>query len=288
MARLAQIWPALALAAASGAAAQPIDVEYTVPTLDRWNYPFNASPGTRIAASVFGVPNDATFDDRDAQFLIGFDTGDQVPPEKGAASYTVTEATLTLTTITGGVFAYDPSTDPFQTYLLEDHPDFQSDADAGRPVELFGVGFRNGFTIETWMENSPFQQAPFGNWQGTRNAFATDYQMEEPRDVSRHVELEFEPSPFAVGVNEALTPGATVAANTTFTFTLDLANPDVVAYLQEALDIGKLRLMATSIHPAPVMGQGAQTGLAMMAAESSIRPWPDPSASHSVRRSRHR
>lgn len=246
-------------APASLAAAQPIVVEFDAPTLDRWNYPFNATPGVRTAASVFGVVGDPDFDDRDAQFLVGFDTGAVVPTNQGAANYHVAEAALTLTTITGGVFVYDPTLDTYETYLPEDDGNHIPDADAGRPIELFGVGFRNGFTLETWMEDSPFQQAPFGHWQGTRNAFPTDYLMEEARDVSRHVEFGFTPTPFAVGRNEALTPGAPVPGMTDFTFELDLSNPDVVAYLRQALNAGKLRLMATSIHPAPVMGKGAQS-----------------------------
>ena len=61
-----------------------------------------------------------------------------------------------------------------------------------------------------------------------------------------------------VEMDRFLAPGATVPGMTDFTFTLDLSSPDVVAYLQQSLNAGKLRFMATSIHPAPVMGKGAQ------------------------------
>ena len=251
---------ALSLTAeAAPTAAQPFVVQLDAPTLDRWNYPFNASPGFRTSASTFGAPNDPLFDDRDAQFLLGFDTGGVVPTGAGAPNYIVTEAVVTVTNSSGGVFAYDPTVDDYTTLLEETDPNFTPDADAGRPLELFGVGFRNGFTIDTFLEDSPFQQAPFGNWQGTRNAFPTDFLLGDPRDISRHVEFGFTPTPFAIGLNEVLSPGSTVQANATFTFTLDLGNPDVAAYLGEALNAGKLRLMLTSLHPAPEMGAGAQT-----------------------------
>ncbi len=243
----------------AAATAQPVSIQFDAPTMDRWNYPFNATPGVQTSASTFGVPNDPMFDDRDAQLLVGFDTDGLVPTGAGAANYVVTSAVITLTSMTDGVFEYDPTVDSFETYLDELNPNFIADADAGRPLELFGASFRNGFTYETFEEGSSFQQAPFGNWQGTRNAFATDFLLGESRDVSRNVEMGFTPQPFAIGTNDNLTPGATVPANTTFMFALDLGNPDVVAYLQESLNSGALRFMLATIHPAPVMGKGAQT-----------------------------
>ena len=241
------------------ASAQPIVVHFDVPTMDRWNYPFNASPGFRTSASTFGAPGDPLFDDLDAEFLVGFDTDSVVTPGQGAGSYVVSSASITFTTIAGDVFEYDPTSDPFESFLDPADPLFVPDADAGRPIELFGVGFRNGFDIDTYLEDSAFQQAPDGLWQGTRNAFPTDFMMGDSRDVSRFVEMRFAPASFAVATNDQLTPGDLVPENTTFTMTLDLTNPDAIAYLQQALDAGKLRLMVTSIHPAPTMGQGAQT-----------------------------
>ena len=240
--------------------AQPILVQRTLPDLDRWNYPFNASPGFRATASTFRAPaGDPDFDDRDAQFLLGFDTAVEVPQGLAPSRYSITSVTVTVTTITGGVFEYDPTTDSFETYLDPADPLFVADADSGRPIELFGVGFRNGFTVDTYLETSAFQQAPFGFWLGTRNAFATDFDARMPRDVSRNVEQLFTPTPFAVGQTSAVSAGAFVPADTQFSFTLDLSNPNVLAYLRAALVAGKVRLMVTSMQPAATMGQGAQT-----------------------------
>ncbi len=250
---------AIGLSVASISSAQPISVQFTSPTMDRWNYPFNATPGVRTTASTFGAPGDPLFDDNDAEFLLGFDTIGIVPTSQGSTHYQITSATVTVTTLTGAVFEYDPTADSYQTFLDPLDPSFIADADTGRPIELFGVGFRNGFTVDTFLEASAFQQAPAGNWQGTRNAFPTDFQTGVARDVSRHVEMLFDPAPFAVGQSALLTAGQFVPANTPWTFQIDLANSDAVAYLQQALNNGKIRLMVTSIHPAPIQGAGAQT-----------------------------
>ncbi|RMH29131.1 MAG: hypothetical protein D6693_02470 [Planctomycetota bacterium] len=239
--------------------AQTIVIQRSAPDEDRWNYPFNASVGFRTSASTFAAPpGDPAFDDRDAQFLIGWDTSAEVTPGLAPTRYEILSATVTVTTISGGVFVFDPTTDDWRTHLDPADPMFIADADAGRPIELFGVGFRNGFDAQTWTEFSPFQQAPFGNWQGTRNAFATDNEGRSGRDISRHVEQGFTPTPFAVGQASGVAQGASVPFDTPWTFALDVADADVLAYLRESLRSGRLRLMVTSMHPAPTMGQGAQ------------------------------
>src|SRR6187551_2807641 len=70
---------AAALAALAGtAAASPIDADFGAPTLDRWMYPFNMSPGSELTAHTFGALGIEGFDDRDSQFIVGFDTADSV------------------------------------------------------------------------------------------------------------------------------------------------------------------------------------------------------------------
>lgn len=249
----------LCVGAVSVVTAQPIVVQRSAPDLDRWNYPFNASAGFRTSASTFAAPaGDPDFDDRDAQFLIGWDTAAEVPVGLAPTRYAITSVVVTVTTISDGVITFDPTTDPFESYLDPADPGFIADADTGRPIELFGVGFRNGFDVQTWTEFTAFQQAPFGFWQGTRNAFATDFKAKTARDISRHVEQRFTPTPFAVGQAAGVAAGGSVPFDTLWTFTLDVSNPDVRAYLRRALQAGRLRLMATSMHAAPTMGQGVQ------------------------------
>ncbi len=246
------------MATGSLAYGQPIVVERSSPSVDRWNYPFNATPGFRTVASTFAAVGFPDFDDMDAQFVIGFDTGGDVPIGLNPRRYSITQAEVTVTTMSGGVFRFDPTSDPFESFLPGADPDFIADADTGRPLELFGVGFRNGFSADTWQENSPFQQAPFGFWNRTRNAFATDFFGGSPRDVSNFVRDRIDAGAFAVG-QASVTPGAFVPANTEFTFTIDLSNADALMYVREALSGGRLLLTVASLHQAPTEGSGPQT-----------------------------
>jgi hypothetical protein len=221
------------------------------PSLDRWMYPFSATPGSRTTASTFGAIGEDGFDDRDAQFLVGFDTTSVAPAGLGAGNYAVGSVTVTAAVATGGVFAYDGTVDPRASYGAGG-----TDADAGRPVELFGVGYRNGFTRQTFAENSPF--SPAGPGEAVRNAFAADYAAGSAVDVSNNVSgtatsAAFEATPWAVG-RTALAAGEIVPANTTFTFELDMTDPDVLAYVQDGLNAGDLRFALTSLHEASLGG----------------------------------
>ncbi|GAB4552900.1 MAG: hypothetical protein Tsb0013_15290 [Phycisphaerales bacterium] len=230
-----------------------------VPTLDRWNYPFNFTPGTRTAASVFGVvgaevTDGVTFDQRDAQFLIGFD----LQPEVAAAmcdpqDLVVTQAVVTVTVSNNNNFVYDDSQDSFTSHLPLGTPGATVDTDPGRPIELFGVGYRGGFDQSTFVENSPFGAVA---WEG-RNAFPIDFDANgDPRDVSNNVSGSptgigpldpFEPNTFAVGTIDTLTPGDLVPANSVVSFSIDVSDPDVQQYLRDALVSGELRVMVTSL-----------------------------------------
>jgi hypothetical protein len=217
---------------------------------DRWMYPFNATPGVRATGLTFGAFGDPTFDQRDAQVLLGFDTSGigGVP-----VGYAITGAKLTLTTAADNSFQYDPTYDAHITY------DAGVDTDTGRPIEIYGVGLRGGFTGLTlddasadptlFKEQTSFS-APGPPSSGVRRAFASDYDGGIARDVSNNVLGAFDPNPWAVGQITGLTPGGNVPINTAITFDLDLANPDVVAYLVDGVNDGELFLAASSLHPA--------------------------------------
>ena len=249
---------ALVAALHGGAIASPIVVEMNQPTLDRWNYPFNPTPGQRITASTFGVFGDERFDNRDAQFLVGFDTGAFVPTGEGANRYVVTEAVVRVRVAEGNAFRYDPTYDSYRTYLPTDHPDYLPDSDNGRPMELYGAAFRNGFTSATFTETAPHGPA-FGI--GVRNAFPTDFVGGVPDDVSNNIRFAFETTPFAIGRNNALTPGQLVPINTQFTFDIDVTNPDALAFVQQGLNEGRLRFIISSLHPAEDPGIGDERGI---------------------------
>jgi hypothetical protein len=237
------------LAVACNAAAQPFTLNYPQPTLDRWMYPYNSDPAGRPTAPVFSTFGDASgVDTRHGQFLVGFDTFSQIATNRGTTNYLIRRVRFTATVSRDNAFAYDSTQDTATTYYETNHPAFQADGDASRPIELFGAGFRNGFTAETFLEGSPFGS----NAAGQRNAYAAGYQTNGALvDVGNNVGKtnaafpHFEVYPFAIGVNTDLAPGAPVPMDTRFTFELNLADPLVRQYLQQALDSGRLRLMAT-------------------------------------------
>lgn len=249
MSHASRIIPILALAIPAASGAQIVDVQLTQPDLDRWNYPFNASPGVRTAASTFGALGLDGFDDRDAQFLIGFDTGlgDEplIEPELGPARYDILSAQVTITVLEAGGIPYDPTFDALETYLPPEDPDAAPDSDAGRPVEIYGAAFRNDFTAATFQENTSFGPTLV---EGARNAFPTDFEGGDERDVSNNVASGFEVDPFAIGQVAGLSPGAALDAETVFSFDLDVNDPDVQSFLQSAVDGGRIRLMVTSLH----------------------------------------
>jgi len=223
------------------------------PAHDRWNYPFNATPGTRSVASTFVSDSDEGLV-RFGTFVLGFDTSTAVEAGRGAVAYEVVAARVTLMTSANFEVVYDPSADPAHSYLTNGHPQLIEDADAGRPLELFGAGFRDGFTPLTWTETAPY--APEG---GERSVYPVTWDANGAElDASMNVNFAapYEALPFAAGVIAGTTPGENVPHDTPVAFDLDLTEPGVLRYLQNALDLGRLFFTATSLHGG---GQGVRT-----------------------------
>jgi len=238
-----------ACACLSAAQTQLIEADYSVPTLDRWNYPFNGSPGTRLTGSTFGAVELDGFDDHDAQLLLGFDTFNEVTTGLDAAEYRVLRATVTITNSNGDEFRYDPTYDTHDTYEFLDE---SFDPDPGRPVHLWSIGYRNGFDQTTFGEFTAFGGPPVvAPAQESRYAFAA-YFPDGPDavDISNNLKEEFDPTPMAVGFNDSLIPGDTVPENTALTFEVDLCDPMIRAYLAQGLSLGEVRFAVTSLHSA--------------------------------------
>lgn len=224
---------------ASGWSLHAAQVTIDTPTMDRWMYPFNATPGARTTASVFGAVGEESFDERDAQYIIRFDTSSLVPVGYDSTNYNLTSLTLSMMV---GV------TDGF-TYGLS----------GNSAIELFGVGYRYGFTQASWQENTPY--LPFGNpaQKSVRSAYALGFDENgNARDVSNNVADGFDADAWAVGVVAGLTPGDTVTTESVFTFTLDLTNPYVLDYFQNGLKNGWLDFAVTSLYSA---SQEVATGI---------------------------
>lgn len=238
---------ALSLWGSADACAQNQILRFDQPDHDRWFYPHNTTPGTRPQASVFSaLPMSSGLDDRWGFFLIGFDTFDLLPLNLPPECYRVRSVKLTATVGTHENFRYDPTYDSWRTYATTSRDAEIADADIGRPVELSGVGFRQGFTARTFTEISPHGSSN----PGMRNAFPLGYtDVGEARDVSSNVTQQFETNPWAVG-QAPLAAGSLVPEETRFTFSLDLALPGVTRYLQQSLSLGRLWFSLHSMHPA--------------------------------------
>jgi hypothetical protein len=231
-------------------------VVFDPPDVDRWNYPFNSTPGIRPNAPLFGAFATAgLFDERDAQALLIFDTEPEIPAGRPLAAYTIHSARVVLDRNAAGSFVYDPSYDGFRTYLaLEDagDPDQLPDADAGRPIELYGVGYRlGGLTALTYHETA----TPFAGAAGARQRYAypndnrANPTLFGDRDVSNNVLDGFEARPFALGTIPGATPGAALTGTGVVEMNFNLQS-QVVAYLRQRLAQGSVDLMVTTLTPA--------------------------------------
>jgi hypothetical protein len=243
------------LAMAGAADAETINIG-----LDRWMYPFSFTGGTRNLSPTFGAVGTPGFDNRDAQFLIGFDTSSVIPTGQGATNYQINSVTVRTMVGAPSGFEYDPTYDAFRTYLPDTDPESLDDADVGRPIELFGVGFRNGYTSFSFgpNDNQPpgFEESsPFGTQDvGTRNAYPLSFASAGMGiDVSNNIADRIESHPWAIG-SAALAPGAPVTDNTTLAFAIDLSNADVRSYLQRGLNDGALGFAISSLHAASQAG----------------------------------
>jgi hypothetical protein len=247
------------LGSVAGTSAQLINVNLDEPSIDKNGYPFSPNGGgPRTSAFTFGAIGSVGFDDRDAQFFNRFATSGIVPTGRGAANYQILSATLTLSIFVGDGLVFDGSYDPISTYDAGGNP-INGD-DPGRPLELYGAAYRNGITRELVTENLAYG-AP---GDGTRNIYATDFLLGASlngtnRDVSNNIAQAFDPSPFAIGqvAPADLNPNGTVKDDAEVVFTLNLANPDVLRYLQLSLDAGSIDLVATSLHLAEQGGDVA-------------------------------
>jgi len=234
-------------------AADPVIVEMAAPDFDRWNYGFNSSPGTRSVGSTFSAYQSGyPFDDRDGQVLLGFVTGDAVEPGYPASAYRIVSCTVTVSMASDDI-VYDPTLDGVTTYL----PEGEEDVDAGRPVIVTGVGFRNGWSAWTFGEDGEFGEVMAF---GVRNAYPIDFDSSgNVRDISNSITEGFDPHPWSVGEVAGIQAGALVPAYGVVTFDLDVTDADIQCYLRHALSEGLLDVMVSSLHPASEPGSGGES-----------------------------
>lgn len=158
----------------------------------------------------------------------------------------------------GDAFVLDPTADLFGSHFPTNDPAYMPDDDAGRPVMLFGTGFRGGFTAATFPEDGPYG----GTGPGGRNAFTAGFNAAaELVDVGNHVgktNAAFAPfpgEPFAVGNVTNLAAGEPVPAGARMRFELNLADPRVRGYVLRGLRDGRLWFTLVSLHGGSLGGQ---------------------------------
>lgn len=241
----------LAAALVAPALGDSFDVLFDQPQLDRWMYPFNGSGGARATMSVFGSDREVPtqFDARDGQILLAFDTDLVIPPGGTASGYVVTSAEVTLQVQNNLVFRYDPTPDAWTTFLPASDARRTVDADAGQPVELFGVGFRGGYSAATFTEDTEFASGGASYLTpGVRNAFAAVVDATgTPSDVSNNPRAGFQPKNFATGTVSGVFPGALVPADSIMRFMVDVKDDGIQAYLRKGLDAGRVYFAVSAL-----------------------------------------
>ena len=231
----------------TAATGEVIEAGFDKPSQDRWNYPWNSTPGARALASLFRATDTEVGIDRYGTFIVGFDTSALIPEGNASGAYQITAAQLRLMTSGNFEVPYDPNYDPVASHLPETHELYMADEDSGRPIHVFGTGFRNGFNMETWNETTPY--SPGGDAQRTVFPIILD-ENGLPKDVSLAVDYDnpSDTDPFAVGRLEDTEAGDPIPEDTWMIFDIDLNNAGTLAYLQQGLSQGKLSFTFTSLN----------------------------------------
>ncbi|MEX2213897.1 MAG: PEP-CTERM sorting domain-containing protein [Phycisphaeraceae bacterium] len=243
-------------------AASAVTVDFNQPDFDRYHYPHVGDPGGSSTGATFSGVGTGVFDDRFSQVMIGFNTAAQIAAGQALSSYNLTSAKLTAVVSNDLQFTYDPTYDPFGTYLSD------PDVDAGRPLELYGVDFRNGFTHIEFGDFTTGTPPGYGETEAfapppppgppaknRASAFSLGVNGSTLQNVNNSVSEGFDPTPFSIG-QMSIVPGSDVPQGTVVEFEIDLSNPVILAYLQQGLADGGL---AFNISALTVASQGSST-----------------------------
>jgi prepilin-type N-terminal cleavage/methylation domain-containing protein/prepilin-type processing-associated H-X9-DG protein len=285
-------WLSIVIAAVFGSLAATADAataHWSTPAADWFSYPNAVSAGMRALAPSFtgGMEIDSqgsTFVPRTAQdpartgtALVAFNTSAQIEaghaPNRYAVSSVKFSATWTNDGATNTTLLYDDA--PIaHTKIFEEVS--SGGITAQRPMELYGVGFRAGYTGFEFSAGSPgaplLDEAthPFSAAGSSYIAYPIVGDASQRGvyvDVSNSVtggysatELDhstepFTPTPWAIGTTN-LAPGAVIPDDTTFEFEIDLAAPGALGYVQRSLADGAIGFFLSSLHDTGELGAG--------------------------------
>lgn len=282
--RISASWPAAAVLLAFILSAAPCrgeDAVWSEPALDSWAYINGFGGGDRLLApSYSGVAvdsqteqfflNDHQSPARLGSMLMAFETSGQITPGLEPSRYQVQSATVTVRLWNGSTGSLSYSTQPVTPDSLLAEA-LGGGISVQKPMELYGVGFRDGY--EGFDLGSPDPGVYFSEGTSVYSASDGGYVafpivgdgQDAYADVSNnlaggfsetapgHLTAPFDATPWAIG-DAGLSDGVSVPDDTAFTFIVDLTEPGVVEYLQQSLANGAVGFFLSSMHPAAQPG----------------------------------
>ncbi|MFO0790733.1 MAG: hypothetical protein U0805_14855 [Pirellulales bacterium] len=250
--------------------------------LDIWVYDNASQPGAANAAPTW--VNELTINQSTGQFepftasnparlgtaLFAFNSAAQITPGLATSRYQVNSVTFRATCeFAGGQTARYETTPVSQAQLLAEYA--SNNVNWQKPMELYGVGLRGGYTGYEFTNGSPgpplLDEVAHPYASGSYAAYPV-VGTSSPgvyEDVSNSVSGGFSATaaggttapftaiPWAIGTTN-LAVGDAIPNDTTFTFTLDLNAPGVRSYVQQSLANGAFGVSLSSLHATTIGG----------------------------------
>lgn len=248
-----------------------ITATWESPQLDRWLHQGEASPGYKDSLSTFtsfepgGTASGGPLQARSGTFALAFNTGLKNIPLVAPERYQIDSIRVTLQMVdSGAAVVYDPTRDYVSQIAA-------GTDDPGKPVELFGVGFANGYTRFGWGPNNaqppefeeaspatsngafaynvyPLGERPDGMLGNVFNSPGGEGVFDSEGELIELTTPAWDPTPWAIGTLEGVSAGEVIAGEPIFNFNVDLDLPGVREYFQQSLAIGQVSVMIASMH----------------------------------------
>ena len=288
---------------------------WSAPDIDNYFYKHQNSGGIanysptwgnltlNLQTNQFAEPTEGIGAARHSQLLLAFQATEEDLPDE---PYEVSSVTVTLSLLnTGGTAAIRYTDDVLGIAEIKDKVRNGSTA---WPIELYGVGFRAGYTKYEFFPSDVFGPPGFeenavaypffSNWYIAYPIVGDASEPGEYHDVSNNVTggvsatgpaapgctsncightAPFEAVPWAIG-HADLADDAVIPNDTQFTFELNLDLPGVREYVEQSLVDGGLGFFVSSLHGAEMFGGGGayprwhtkESGVENMAATLTI------------------
>jgi hypothetical protein len=272
---------------------------WTSPDLDTWLYPNSTTHGNRELASTFAgglsidpethefAPLSQFESARIAAVATGFNTSAQIQTGLAPSRYQINSVTVTMSVFysTGERIRYDGTANTRQE-LIDAILDDDNSNDLAQPMELYGIGFRGGYTGFGYGSPSPGLLTEAVKPYNSSTGYLI-YPVVGAEDASGYVDVSnnltggfsatapgnetdpFDVTPWAVGTT-TLNQGDEVPDGALFTFSLNLDLAGVKQYVQSALSQGSLGFMVSTFHPATQFGTGGFNGFPQWSMKESL------------------